>query len=974
VKNFLKPDRHTHKDPKVRIASLSSLDNDKPESQVVIEKMASSDDDESVRLAAIDKLHSVSALQRVMAAQSDSSSVSGAIDTRIVSLLSNNSVTQAEADALLESQASVYAPLMAINSADESIRLRSLDRLDNESMHVAVLEQTRFHDVRLQCAQKLTQEKDIKLGLVACRSKDKVVAKLLQSRLDEKAEAEAQHKAQTESIASTLSAMQGLSQSVWSPQYAGRMAALSAKWETLDSTLRANSQAQFEKAHNDAQAIVAEHDKKAQQEQDAKSQADAKAVQANDNATVAGGNKQSASVDTESQPASTSNDNASGTGTNSPAVTNTQVAKVVVAKPDPARDALLQKLAGKTLVELEHEGLEKLKIDESVEAGSDSEKLIAHAQSIGVLFNPPFELSKGRPGAITERTKRVKALLNTESLLPGVQFDQCVYIGELKKHADALESRLEKAKQESVDRAKATHRQFGALSATITDGKWGPASSMFRRLQKKVDSMEPAERKQFSDKMSRAEKQLAEMADWQDFAARPKLEALCDSIEALPAKELSPEALAKEIKSMQAQWKELGASRASNELWTRFKTAGDVAYEPCKEHFAKKQEERDTKLKAKVALCDQLEQQFKEVDWETADYKAVQRSVFNAKRDWSRNRVTDRKPDRALEQRFSDVLKPLEQKLGEQYEANVNEKRELIEKIKKLAESEINQHSANQAKKLQSAWKQVGIVPRKDDQALWEEFNGHARAIHKHQHDAQREKYQASMSHVFRARDIIKELRKIAKSSDADDTQVQTLQAEFQALEEFPEKDKKFLLRDFRGALDACSRVQENASKKRAQAETNEINRLVELCEQLEAAVESPDSASDTLRDDVGHAWENASASVSREALVKLSKRRDVALKHLEAGTQYDYDANETLRRQLLIQLEILADKETPAEDKALRMQYQLENLREGMTSSAVTDKRAELSKLVAQWHAAPPASTRVKDSLHSRYLAATNQ
>jgi len=479
------------------------------------------------------------------------------------------------------------------------------------------------------------------------------------------------------------------------------------------------------------------------------------------------------------------------------------------------------------------------------------------------------------------------------------------------------------------------------------------------------------------------------MADWQDFAARPKLEALCDAMEALPSKELKPEALAKEIKSIQAQWKGLGASRASNDLWARFKTAGDVAYEPCKAHFAQKQEAREVKTATKVELCNELEKQHQSIDWEAPDWKAIQRLVNNAKRDWSRNRITDRKPDRALEQRFSDVLKPFNEKLNEQYEANVLEKRSLIEKIQKLAETEINQHSVNQAKRLQSAWKQVGIVQRKDDQALWEEFNGHCKVIYKHQHDARREKYQASMSHVFRAREIIKTLRQISKASDGEasdgkafdkkDQQVQSLQAEFQALDDFPDKDKKFLLRDFRGAVEACSKLQENASKKRAQAEASEIGRLVELCEQLETAVEltdnaSPDKSSETLRDDVTHAWENASASVSRETLVQLTARRDVALKHLENGTQYDYDANEAVRRQLLIQMEILTDKDTPAEDKALRMKYQLEHLREGMTSSAVVDKRDELAKLVTAWHAAAPSSQGSKDTLHSRFLAVTNQ
>lgn len=927
VKNFLKPDRHTHKDPHIRIASLDSMDASVPENQVLIERMAISDDDESVRLAAINSLANLSVLQRVQSARNNDAAVIRAIEERITSLMVENNISDKEADELLETQSGIYAPLLAINSSNESIRNRSIASIQDEAELVSVLKQTRFHDVRMACAIRLTDEDNIKSALTACRSRDKAVAKMLQTRIDTKNAALAAEKATIEAVANTLSSMQSLSGSVWSPQHAGRFDSLKAKWSSLDEQYRKDSDSAFDEASKRAQALLDEHAKHNE--------------------------VQAAVLDT---PVATETASATVPG-------------VAAATSDAARDALLEQLKSKKLTELD-----AFNTDLKIEPGSDSEKLVAHAKSVGVLFNPPFDLAKGRPGAITERIKRVGALLKTESILPGVNMDDCVYMVELKEHSQALDNRLEKAKQESLDRAKATNKQFAALGATVADGKWGPASSMFRRLQKKVDSMEPAERVQFNDKLSRAEKQLDEMADWQDFAARPKLEALCVSMEGLPAQELKPEALAKEIKSMQAQWKSLGASRASNDLWTRFKTAGDTAYEPCKIFFEEKQVARQTKFDAKVALCDTLETHYQTIEWETPDWKAIQRLVNNAKRDWSRNRIPDRKPDRALEQRFSDALKPYDEKLSEQYDANVLEKRELIEKIQKLAEAEINQHSANQAKKLQSAWKQVGLVRRKDDQALWEEFNGHCKVIYKHQHEAKREQYQASMSHVFRARDIIKALRKISKGQDSEEDQIQALQAEFQALAEFPDKDKKFLLRDFRAAVDACAKLKDAASKKRAQAESAEIARLVELCEQLEAAVESPETLSATLRDDVSHAWENDQASVSKDALNKLMARRDTALKHLDNGTSYDYDANEAHKRQLLIRMEILADKETPAEDKALRMQYQLENLRDGMTSSAVVDKRDELAKLEAQWQAAAPVKQSIKDSLNSRFLIATNR
>jgi len=447
--------------------------------------------------------------------------------------------------------------------------------------------------------------------------------------------------------------------------------------------------------------------------------------------------------------------------------------------------------------------------------------------------------------------------------------------------------------------------------------------------------MEPGERSTLDDKLARAEKQLAEMADWQDFAAKPKLEALCDSMEALPAKELKPDALAKEVKDLQNQWKALGVSRASNDLWGRFKTAGDTAYEPCKAWFDQKREERQTKIDAKGALCETLESQTDSLS-ENPDWKAIVRLVNQSKRDWSKNRVQDRKPDKALEKRFSEALKPYEDALSEQYTANAEAKQALIEKVEALATGDITQHSANQAKSLLSAWKLVGVMRRKEDQTLWETFNGHLGTIFKHQHKVEREKQRAGLEHVYRAKDIIKRLKQLSKGNSLDESEVQTLTSEFQGLADFPDRDKKFLLRDFRSAVDACSRVQESASKRRVEAESEERLRLAGLCEQLETAVEQGDAA-EHLVDDVKHGWDASETRVAGDISALLVARRDEAITHLEKGTKPDYAGNESTRRDLLIQMEIAAGIDTPADDKARRMQYQLQNLQAGMTSFLLT-------------------------------------
>ena len=965
MKNFLKTAAHQHKDSQVRLGYIKDVDAGTDEAQSMLGVMAREDADLPVRLAAIAKLDELNVLRELLDADSDDAdALREAAELRLVHKLTNGQVSDVAVRALLSTHAARLAVPIAAHCAEATQREMALEALEDETSLVSVVQQSRFHDTRLAAALRLTHHDALRTALTAVRSKDKAVAKQLQQRLDEAAAAEADLIARRHAVNTTLQAAGALSEGVWTPQHAGKLQALRERWTTFEQSERQEHETRFAQAIEAAEQCLQRYNEK--QEKQHKAETNAAADQSGSDTA---GNTSPGQVNAGATAASADHDAASEGGTAQSS--STDVAPIPQID-DPELLRVMGALADSTIEQLAErvDVLGKSAPAPGTPAAEPVSQLLAYGRAIAVLFDPPYEVNKARPAALQQRINRVSSLLDINAVLPGIDVSAHHYFGELKAHATVLTDRLGKARQESADRVKATHRQFAALSGIVKEGKWGPANSMMRRLVKKIEVMEPAERSTLNDKLERAEKQLAEMADWQDFAARPKLEALCDSMEALPAQELPPEALAKQVRQLQGEWKALGVSRASNDLWSRFKTAGDAAYEPCKAWFEAKQQERQSKLDAKAALCDALEAEHEQLQGD-ADWKAIARQVNNAKREWTRNRVPDRKPDKALEARFSTALKPFEDALSGQYDANAATKQELIAKVQALSEAEITQHSANQAKSLLSAWKLVGVMRRKEDQALWEVFNTHLGTIFKHQHKVEREKQRAGLEHVFRAKDIIKRLKTLSRSDSLDEGEVQTLSTEFQALAEFPERDKKFLLRDFRQALDACGRVQENASRRRLQAGQEETRRLVGLCEQLELAVETPDAVADTLVDDVTHAWDASEARVTPELEAVLKARRDQALAHIQARTQPDYDTNETIRRDLLIRMEVAAGIDTPAEDKARRMQYQLENLQKGMTSAGIDDTRQTLATLEQQWIATGPVRAAISDTLGSRYLKA---
>ena len=67
-------------------------------------------------------------------------------------------------------------------------------------------------------------------------------------------------------------------------------------------------------------------------------------------------------------------------------------------------------------------------------------------------------------------------------------------------------------------------------------------------------------------------------------------------------------------------------------------------------------------------------------------------------------------------------------------------------------------------------------------------------------------------------------------------------------------------------------------------------------------------------------------------------------------------EQNEKKLRELCIRGEILRERETPSEDKALRMQYQISRLEHGFGQKE-KDNQSQINALIFEWVAVGPVS-----------------
>jgi len=1089
LKGLIKPDLNAQ-DSSERLAAIEKLSNP-GEFQTELAERVKSDGVEAVRLAALGKMSDVEKLAGLIRALVDDSTekpsgaVTNKLQKRFITVLQGTEsgaspVGVEQQRALLAQDSAECRVLLACASTDANICEEALSATDSEEILARIVCEAQQHAVRLKAAERLQEPELMQRCANKVKNRDKVAARHLQQRLDDARREREQAEMHQASVRQITNSMKSLSESVWSPQDAGQFTSLSQRFAALTPSPTEAEQSTFQQHAEVAGKKVNEF--KSQQEQLER----CKLVVEELEGAVERVSKSSLET----------------------LAAEHQSARSVA---DHVPEAWKQAVEALT-AENEYESRYK----------ASKSKLDAILKPLGPILAAETGAAKGSAEAIN------KAL--ADEAFAGEM--QCA--PELRDKLAALTQQVEKDKHRQTQLVEGLGKQLNAFSATIAAGNWGPAEGMSQRIARKLEQIDGSDKKSLQSRFDTQRKKLDELADWQDFAARPKLEALVQSMQELPGKSLKPRALADEVKALQNQWKELGNSRVANELWSGFKEAGDTAYAPCKEYFEGLKKQREARLKNRTAVCERLEafvassgvvlppatesaseasadssgasgeveqadndgtdaETTTEATTETttestaeelatpalqvppdspaADWKAMQRMLSEAHREWRNNRPGGKKPQKQLETRFATAVSQVEALIAPHFAAGETERREIIEKTRKLTENDINQHAINQAKRLQAAWKLCGPASRKEDRKLWTEFNELCGQIFGKHREDQRARYKASMAHVDRGREIVKTIRAMGKSaSEQEEKTFSELQDEFRALPEFPEKVKKGLLRDFRAASEGFSNKRSSQGKKQEQKELVSLRGLADLCRQLEsgeldykdldsvetkaakppeqtenetadematvdvadtdadadadpntqvatetgtdeaspeaevgenkeaaetesaneaqpgsepgekadqepvskeAAQPTQDTPSSTADDDLDHwpvAWQELAAAVPKPWLKRVLKRRDTAISMHKKGESPYNDENNHARRLHCIKLEIARDIETPADDKSLKMQYQLEQLQSGPDSALLETGKEMLRNYEVDWLCLPPASPDIAATLEQRF------
>lgn len=283
-------------------------------------------------------------------------------------------------------------------------------------------------------------------------------------------------------------------------------------------------------------------------------------------------------------------------------------------------------------------------------------------------------------------------------------------------------------------------RQIGPVAKELRDEIWNSFRDASAEVNKRYQAFFEAR------KAREAENEAAKTA-------------LCEKIEALDLTGLKTfaawEEATKQIQEMQEEWRKLGfASKKMNRvLFARFRQCCDSFFAAKAEFYRNIREELSTNLTHKQELVARAEALQESTDWRKAsdEFIAMQK-------EWKSIGAIPKKYSDDLWKRFTaacDTFFDRKKKEGSGVRnaevANLRAKREIIGRLSALtAEATDKDAAIAELRKLQENWKEIGHVPFREKDKLYEAYRSAVDAVRDHfaiaESRARRQRFEASVN------------------------------------------------------------------------------------------------------------------------------------------------------------------------------------------------------------------------------------
>lgn len=811
---------------------------------------------------------------------------------------------------------------MIVASASPEAFINGLARLEDSAALLKIALNGKTARIRQAAAELLESEQALKELAQSAKAKDKGTYQIAKTKLD-KLRHEAKLKAeQTEQIDKVLHAIEELAKTDNLKLYDSKLESLIQRWSKLSKLADVEQQAQYQSAETccleRANALKAE----------AAAQAEAELLE------QAGGSEQAATLLTLEQTIQRFTEQAASVQeyASLDAILKTQETRWLEA----TRQASVEKTNAKRYQLLMGQLRTYLKaLDHLSEKQQALKDLTQEINQLKEQAKPEQEQ------ALQGASKTLARIL--EQLSWPENFAQPELLAQAEKALGISRDLNQKLAKNAEQIQSQIEDKLTQLDRSLEEKQLKDSNKTLRQIQQLMSQLSGKQSERFNKGLNLRIKQLHALRDWQGEASTPRQIELCEQMERLAEQSLAPQDKAEKIKAMQAEWKRLGGAR-DEALWTRFKAASDLAYEPCKTYFSEQSQLKQSNLEKRKTLLDQLKHYVENNDWENTDWKAADEINRKARREWREAYPVDHKAGKNIQKEFNQTLDKLDTYLETEREKNHALKQSLVEQAEALVEHEDLHHAMDQAKALQKQWQGIGITSHKKDRAQWKAFRKACDSIFERRDQERETRKQEFTAAIESAEQMITEFQaKLDVESLAQNDLEALLDELQQANKQLPNLPSR-AAEKHQSAYEALRKT----AKARLQSIENQKHKLawenVAACSRI-----LRQSFLDEARDvDAVQAQLDATESLT-PALERLIKELWISIKAGAVKASQIIDAEGA--RALCIRCEIAAGIDSPESDKELRMQLQVSRLSEGLSASEHATREEQLSDALKTWY-----------------------
>ena len=561
---------------------------------------------------------------------------------------------------------------------------------------------------------------------------------------------------------------------------------------------------------------------------------------------------------------------------------------------------------------------------------------------------------------------------------------------EEEAEADSLRARFE----ESCRTAEARHRdrqeieglkaRLGELAAEagrlsvleeVPQQEWAAIEREWGALQARVDAVGPEVSQQYADAQARVSQHEENRRAAAARAQRQQLQRIEQLIERAqkraPAEDLTLREADRLVRDLRTAMEAPppGDQREHHALLDRLKAAMSAISPRLHELREMDEWKRFANAAVQEELIAKTEHLRVQYAFDTPegpkeeDLDKVARELHEIQERWKAVAEAPRAQAQALWHRYRQAADPIQARVreffahrNEERKGNLEKKLTLIERAEALADSTDWIKTADELKKLQAEWQQIGPVPRQDTRATWKRFREACDRFFTRRNADLAERKETWSANLAKKEALCARAEEIAASTDWDRgaAEIRRLQAEWKTVGPVRRNKSEAIWQRFRTACDTFFDRYKRRDEIDLLAKQSDREGLVTELESLAVAGDgTPDADGAGLLDRVRSLrtrW-NQTTPVVRHGADPLSARFVSALEgviaaHPEAfrGTELDVDASRHKMEKLCARVEgFLADAAAappPNSSQALA-----DMLREALAANTIGGRAGEESK-----------------------------